>query len=680
VAPGDQFLIVTSIKNLGTTTTSGYYIDVYYDSDYGRGGPDNITAGETQIWYVGPLIAQAGTHTTKWVVNPDEQIVESNYNNNEKDLTFTIGSQTTTTPPVVIVPANMTVNATGPSGAVVIYTASASDVVDGAITPSCSPASSSTFAIGSTKVICSATDEAGNTGSASFNVNVVDKTPPKLTLPSDMTVQATSASGAVVKFTASASDIVDGSVPITCTPTSGSTFPVGTTTVTCSAKDKAGNSASGSFKVTVAPISVTVTVKLLSSNGKGISGGVVQYYSSAWKSFGTTGSAGTVSVALPPGTYGFQITYAGASQQKSQNVLTNSTVVFQTTLVTMKLLSSTNKELNATAQYYAGGWNTFGSGTTTTTMELLPVTYNFQVTYAGAAPGASQQKSQDVSKNPNVVFQTTLVTMQLLSSTNTQLSGGAQYYASGWHTFGSGTTTTTMELLPLTYNFVVTYAGASQQKSQNVATNPLVTFQTTLVTMKLLAHDGATVLSGGAQYYASSAWHTFGSGTTTTTMQLLPLTYNFQVTYAGASQQVSQNVTASPGVVFKTTLVTMKILSSTNTELNGVAQYWAGSWKTFGTGTTTTSMELLPLTYSFQVSYAGASQQLSQNVASNANVIFQTVQVHSDSGKCTSYNAGGWKTFTQDMQLLPGTYTFRFSDGTANTSYTLVVGAVKHIH
>jgi len=158
-------------------------------------------------------------------------------------------------------------------------------------------------------------------------------------------------------------------------------------------------------------------------------------------------------------------------------------------------------------------------------------------------------------------------------------------------------------------------------------------------------------------------------------------TYAFQITCAGASQQMIQNVGTNPTVVFQTTLVTVKLLSSTNNELSGAAQYYpGGGWKTFGGGTTTSSMELLLLTCTFQASYAGASQQVSQNAATNANVIFKTVQVHSDSGKCTSYYASGWRTFAQHMELLPGTYTFRFSDKTANTSYAIVAGAVKHIH
>lgn len=156
-----------------------------------------------------------------------------------------------TTPPIVNVPADMTVEATGPAGAVASFSASASDLVDGTLTATCSPASGATFPLGATSVTCSATDGAGNAGNKSFTVTVVDTTAPQLTLPSNMTVSATSAAGAVVTFTASANDLVDGSVAVTCTPSSGSTFAPGTTTVNCTATDAAGNSASGSFTVTV---------------------------------------------------------------------------------------------------------------------------------------------------------------------------------------------------------------------------------------------------------------------------------------------------------------------------------------------------------------------------------------------------------------------------------------------
>ena len=50
---------------------------------------------------------------------------------------------------------------------------------------------------------------------------------------------------------ASASDVVDGVVPVTCTPAAGATFALGPTTVSCTATDAHGNSASGSFPVTV---------------------------------------------------------------------------------------------------------------------------------------------------------------------------------------------------------------------------------------------------------------------------------------------------------------------------------------------------------------------------------------------------------------------------------------------
>jgi hypothetical protein len=156
-----------------------------------------------------------------------------------------------TTKPVVTVPADITKEATGPTGAVATFTASASDIVDGSITPTCTPASGSTFPLGTTSVTCNATDAAGNTGTASFNVTVQDTTKPVVTVPADMTLEATSSAGAVATFTASASDIVDGSITPTCTPVSGSTFPLGTTSVTCNATDSAGNAGTASFNITV---------------------------------------------------------------------------------------------------------------------------------------------------------------------------------------------------------------------------------------------------------------------------------------------------------------------------------------------------------------------------------------------------------------------------------------------
>src|SRR5215207_4808703 len=198
---------------------------------------------------------------------------------------FTVTVQDTT-PPIITVPEDIVVEATGPEGAKVNFTVSATDVVDGkatldrnnmliqdnvggSITISCNPASPSTLPVGGHTVQCSATDEAGNTATASFTVTVQDTTPPIITVPEDIVVEATGPEGAVANFTVSATDVVDGKatlgsngaliqedqdgrdIEISCNPRSGSTFELGTTTVNCYAEDSSRNRVDGSFSVTV---------------------------------------------------------------------------------------------------------------------------------------------------------------------------------------------------------------------------------------------------------------------------------------------------------------------------------------------------------------------------------------------------------------------------------------------
>jgi predicted extracellular nuclease len=90
-----------------------------------------------------------------------------------------------------------------------------------------------------------------------------EATPPVLQLPANITAEATSATGASVSFNATATDAKDTNVVVTCTPASGSLFPFGSTTVTCSATNSRNKTATGSFTVTV----VDTTAPSVTLNG-----------------------------------------------------------------------------------------------------------------------------------------------------------------------------------------------------------------------------------------------------------------------------------------------------------------------------------------------------------------------------------------------------------------------------
>jgi sugar lactone lactonase YvrE len=158
-----------------------------------------------------------------------------------------------TIPPALSYPAKgITVEATGAAGAVVNFTVSANDLVDGARPVAATSVSGSLFPVGTTTVNLSASDAHNNVANRSFTVTVRDTVKPVLVQPANLVVESTRPDGAIVTYpSASATDLV-GPVTVSYSVPSGSVFPIGTTRVFANATDGANNvSPTTSFTVTV---------------------------------------------------------------------------------------------------------------------------------------------------------------------------------------------------------------------------------------------------------------------------------------------------------------------------------------------------------------------------------------------------------------------------------------------
>ena len=161
-----------------------------------------------------------------------------------------------TTAPALTVPGDITAEANAVSSTVAIGKATATDIFPVTITSN-APA---TYPLGLTVVTWTATDANGNATSATQNVTVVDTTAPVLTLPADVTVEATGPLTAVAIGSATATDIF----PVTVTSDAPATYPLGATVVTWTATDANGNASSGTQSVTVVDTTApTVTAQLV---------------------------------------------------------------------------------------------------------------------------------------------------------------------------------------------------------------------------------------------------------------------------------------------------------------------------------------------------------------------------------------------------------------------------------
>ena len=155
-------------------------------------------------------------------------------------------------PPTITCPGNIMTNTTSTACSQVVKWTVTSSSPCGPTTTTCTPASGSTFPKGTTPVTCTAVVTGGGSNSCSFNVTVNDTTQPTITCPANIT---TNACTAVVTFAPTVTDNCPG-VTYSCTPASGTAFAQGTNTVTCTATDASGNTASASFKVIVTATTV----------------------------------------------------------------------------------------------------------------------------------------------------------------------------------------------------------------------------------------------------------------------------------------------------------------------------------------------------------------------------------------------------------------------------------------
>jgi hypothetical protein len=154
-------------------------------------------------------------------------------------------------PPTITTGGDLTIEATSPYGTPLDYEVTATDPEDGELPVTCDPREGGEYPLGPVQVTCTATDSDGLTATASFTATFVDTTAPVMELR-DITAIPDGPYGTLLGWNTNATDNADWYPAVVCEPESFEfVFPIGDTTVTCTATDESGNSSTGTFNVHV---------------------------------------------------------------------------------------------------------------------------------------------------------------------------------------------------------------------------------------------------------------------------------------------------------------------------------------------------------------------------------------------------------------------------------------------
>ena len=228
--------VITAPANIATTLTTGCTV-----TSLNLGTPvttDNCTIAS--VTNNAPTAFPVGTTTVTWTVT------DASGNTATATQTVTV---TDAINPTITAPAAITVNANASCVAfgVALGTPVTADNCSVASVTNNAPA---VFPIGATTVTWTVTDAAGNTATATQTVTVVDNTAPLIFAPAGIT--ATISTGCTVANLALGTPVtMDNCSTVTVSNNAPTTFPIGVTTVTWTATDGAGNTATATQVVTI---------------------------------------------------------------------------------------------------------------------------------------------------------------------------------------------------------------------------------------------------------------------------------------------------------------------------------------------------------------------------------------------------------------------------------------------
>ncbi|MBI3651130.1 MAG: HYR domain-containing protein [Acidobacteria bacterium] len=279
-----------------------------------------ITPGGPTTFCTGGSVTLTSSSATgnQWLLNgnPIGGATNQNYSataSGNYTVTVTASSCTSvasaaTTVTVNSLPATPTISAGGattfcPAGSVTLNSSSATgnqwllngNPIGGATNQSYIATAAGNYTVTVTASGCT------SAASAATTVTISDTTPPTITCPANQIVSS-AGSTSVSYPTPTVSDNCSGVGTPTCAPPSGSVFPLGTTTVSCSVNDASTNTASCSFTVTLVPCTISCPANITMANAANQCGAVVNYSPTASLGCGTVICSPASGSFFPTGT------------------------------------------------------------------------------------------------------------------------------------------------------------------------------------------------------------------------------------------------------------------------------------------------------------------------------------------------------------------------------------------